>query len=344
MASATKSEILERFSELSVPIEGIGSWLTEGTDDDIFARLGRIDEEPLTAVQLNQLLVLGHEAPVSDGYFRYYWLSARDSHPYDVRAAGLFDEKWLSSDAITSLEHLKWGLTRLYFDALLFYGSIRTAFRKLRDLPYEELDQLLAARRFDTDAIKRRGPPLPLKPIAKDNRYLISEMACKSYGEMPSSESDLRKVMVGAFRAHAEAGNPRPTIRQLLEGDLPEPSRARQQEFIFSAEEVLDEVVESQADIDAKFERVAAKFSDARQKALDNTRYYLSMVNDLDVYVATSMRDRSDFRMMADICETIFGEGRLKALNLRYFDPTLSAAGGHECEPSDTPGPFGELL
>jgi hypothetical protein len=88
--------------------------------------------------------------------------------------------------------------------------------------------------------------------------------------------------------------------------------------------------VTSEQELTAKFDRIAQKFSEARQAALDNTRYYLSMVNDLDVYVATSMRSRQDFRNMADTCERIFSDTRLRALNLRYFDPTLSAAGGHE--------------
>jgi hypothetical protein len=54
------------------------------------------------------------------------------------------------------------------------------------------------------------------------------------------------------------------------------------------------------------------------------------MVNDLDVYVATSMRTREDFRKVADRCTQIFRHAELQALNLRYFDPTLSAAAGHE--------------
>jgi hypothetical protein len=33
---------------------------------------------------------------------------------------------------------------------------------------------------------------------------------------------------------------------------------------------------------------------------------------------------------MASTCESIFADSRLKQLNLRYFDPTLSAAAGHE--------------
>lgn len=61
-----------------------------------------------------------------------------------------------------------------------------------------------------------------------------------------------------------------------------------------------------------------------------NTELYLSMVNDLDVYVATSMRIRQNFRDMAATCEKIFSDPRLAKFHLRYFDPTMSAARGHE--------------
>jgi hypothetical protein len=93
---------------------------------------------------------------------------------------------------------------------------------------------------------------------------------------------------------------------------------------------MLDEFVETDEQLERAYERVADSFVAAREAALANTRYYLSMVSDLDVYVATSMRDRADFRIMGDACDKIFGDPRLKDLHLRYFDPTLSAAEGHE--------------
>ncbi len=326
----SKADILHEFSLFSVPTGGIGNWLTEDTHDDVFARLGRVDQEPLPAVQLNQLLVLGHEAPVGDDFFRYYWLTAPEQHPYDVRTIPGFLDSFLgSSGVILSLGHLKWGLYRLYVDALLYFGNVRTAFRSLRDLPLSEIEAFFQSERFDTDAIKRRGPSLPLKLIAKDDRYLISEMACKSYGDT-SDAGDLRTVLLDSYEAYAAAGNPSPTIRQLLENTVPAEFQARQQEFIFSADEVLDETVSSEADLSSKYERIASKFSQARATALDNTRHYLSMLSDLDVYVATSMRTRQDFRSMADACDRIFADKRLASMNLRYFDPTLSAAGGHE--------------
>jgi hypothetical protein len=87
------------------------------------------------------------------------------------------------------------GLYSIYVDALLYFGNVRTAFRSLRDLSSTEIHAFFSSKRFDTDAIKRRGAPLPLRPIARDSRYLISEMACKSYGDS-GIEGDLRKALV----------------------------------------------------------------------------------------------------------------------------------------------------
>ena len=61
----TKEEILEQLQLFSLGGEGIGGWLTAETNPQVFDRLGRLEEEPLSKVQLNQLLVLGREAPVS---------------------------------------------------------------------------------------------------------------------------------------------------------------------------------------------------------------------------------------------------------------------------------------
>ena len=41
----TKTEILTELALFSVPTGGIGSWITEQTHDDVFARLGTLDKE-----------------------------------------------------------------------------------------------------------------------------------------------------------------------------------------------------------------------------------------------------------------------------------------------------------
>ena len=328
---ADKQGILAELKVFSLTTGGIGSWLTDQTDGEVFIRLARIEQEPLTKVQLNQLLAFGHEAPVSDDFFRYYWLSTPPEHPYRVSTIGGFQESWLEASAITSLSHLKWGLHRLFIDALLYFGNVRTAYRKLRSMGGLEIIFFFSRRRIDTTLIKERGPALPLTLIAKDDRYLISEMACKSYGDRPETPGELKNALLAAFRSHQRQGGGVITIRRLLEGDIVVKNyEARQQEFIFSADDVLDEMIESEEDLETKYQMVAEKFFKTREAALKNTRFYLSMVGDLDVYVATSMRSRQDFREMAAVCENIFSDQRLKELQLRYFDPTLSAAAGHE--------------
>jgi len=327
---ATKQQILERMKLYHVPGGGIGAWLTDKTSNDVFDRLGSLEGYPLSAVQLNQLLVLAHEAPVSDGFFQYYWLEAPYLHPYNLSTLPGFQSHRENDRTIKSLDQLAWGLHRLYVDGLLYFGNVRTAFRALREFSYFELQDFFLAKRMDNDAIKRRGPPLPLKNIDRDRRYLISETACKSYGENPRSTSDLRRAITEAYGIHVASGGNEATIRDLLTKSLPSEFENRKEGLLFSASEVLDQVIAAGPDIETHYQTIARSFSEARAAALENTRYYLSMLTDLDVYVATSMRTRDHFVNMADICEKVFSDTRLKAMNLRYFDPTLSAAHGHE--------------
>lgn len=214
-----KKEILEQLKLFKLEDGGFGSWIAENTDSDVFARLDRVDQEPITKVQLNQLLAFGHEAPVSEGFFGYYWIKCPKKHPYDVTSVPHFKKEWCDASAICSIEHLKWGLYRIYIDALLWFGNVRTGFRSLRMLSVTELEEFFASKRCDTELIKGRGPALPLKSIAKDDRYLIAEMACKSYGDDASS-SDLRLALIEAFREHQKKDRSPVKIGDLLKGSF----------------------------------------------------------------------------------------------------------------------------
>ncbi|HEY9134518.1 MAG TPA: hypothetical protein VIM85_01860, partial [Pseudomonadales bacterium] len=326
-----KEKLLEEFALFSLNSGGIGSWLTEDADDEIFERLAVLETNPLKKVQLNQLLVMGHEAPVSDGFFKYYWCSKPTSHTYDVTKVAGFPAIDISPDSINSLDEFKWGLTRLFIDSLLYWGNVRTGYRELRNLSFDELVRLFESKRFKTENIISRGPCLELEKIAKDKRYLISEMACKSYEAKEDVEEGLKELLLQAFRKFREKNTGSTTIGKLIsENYLDEGSQNRQVELNFSADEMVDVAVDSEEDIIKSFDMLYGEFSTAREAALLNTKRYLSMVSDLDVYVATSMRTRQDFRDMADKTEKIFFHKCLEDLEIRYFDPTLSAANGHE--------------
>jgi hypothetical protein len=327
---ADADRILAQFDLFSGEVGGLGSLFRKTSCPEVLQRLDTISAQPLSRTQLNQLLHLSNEAGVSEGFFKYYWLTA-PRHSYDVTGIPGYQSKWSTAEAIESLGHLHWGTYRVCLDALFYFGDLRAGYRELRTRSDTQLAEFFRSERIDSDAIKRRGPALPMVPITRDDRYLISEMACKSYGDPAKGRGDLRATLQGALDAHLRGGGGRITIRKLLEqGCMEAAVAARQTEFLFSADDILDKEVGTTEQLELHYAEVLQKFSKAREAALDNTRLYLSIVNDLDVYVATSMRDRDDFRKMADFCNVVFSAPQLADLSLRYFDPTLSAAEGHE--------------
>ena len=326
---ANKQTILKKFQLFQGGTGGLDSWLRPETPNEVFDALADIENQPLSRARLNQLLTLANEAPVSQPLFAYYWLQAPD-HPYDVSRIPCFDERWPGSTNIHAVDQLYWGLYRFYVDALLYFGSIRTAYQRLRQLSEGELHSFFTGNRID--GLEDRGQALLLSRIAKDNRYLISEMACKSFDvEVGRDENQLVQVMTDIYQNHRSEVGGSVTAKQLLTGDYAKKQYAHlQPQLQLSVDDFMEETLDDEESLRREIRRVARDFTRARQAALANTKMYLSMVGDLDVYIATSMRTREDFRDMADFCESVFANDELQALKLRYFDPTLSAAEHHE--------------
>ena len=65
------------------------------------------------------------------------------------------------------------------------------------------------------------------------------------------------------------------------------------------------------------------KMKEIQEKGKKNLKIYLCS-DEMDVYVATSMRDVEDFYFVGTVAKQLFGKPNLKKLNLRYFDPTQS--------------------
>lgn len=319
-----KEDLQAAYSVFNVRGEGIESLLWGDENDFICERIIGIPDKPLSKVQLNQLFGYVREMAVSDEFFRFYWCNGGRS-PYLVSALPGYSNSYGEHQDIRSVEQLFHGFYRIFIDGLLLCGNVRAYFRRACSLSAYQIQDHLNSLIFDTEAIKARGPALEMREISKDDRYLISEMACKSYGDIPEN-GQLLNYMREVWGAHAKKQGGAISITQLL-ADEQEP---RQQMFKFSADDILDQSVNSEEELVRKYSQVADKFRRAREAALQNTKHYLSLVNDLDVYVATSMRTRSDFRQMADKCESIFGDVKVEDLHLRYFDPTMSAAEGHQ--------------
>ena len=263
---------------------------------------------------------------------RYYFLEVPTNHPYDVTKVLTPEGFRPPEDCIylESLDQLQWGFTRFTYDAMLYWGNFRQAYRDLRHLSFSDIVNVFTSRRIDEEFLRRRGAIQSPIQIPRDHRYLISEMACKTY-EAPASLEEVDHVRLTLEAFHALKAEGERVTPSLLKERTKLIAEGQGQVSLFELmyEDATDEL-QDESSVIALYSGQWDAFSKARADALENTRIYLSGCSDLDVYVATSMRTREDFRGVAAICERIFGATELAPYNIRYFDPTLSAAQHHE--------------
>ena len=286
----------------------------------------------LSWARLNQIMHMCSQAGMSEGFYEYYFLKIPQEHPYPVEQVfGLESfEPPEGATEIKSLKHLYWGVRRFIYDAMLYWGNFRQAYRDLRQFQYQDIEEFFAAKRVNEARMIRRGAITEPVKIRRDHRYLISEMACKTYEAKRSLEEvDHVKLALNAFSQLQETGKPI-TSSSLREKTLQLAKDVGQGDLFDLLYEDTEAQIRTKDEVLSIYSGQWEAFQKARKQALDNTRIYLSICSDLDAYVATSMRSREDFRDMAATCEEIFSDERLKKYKIRYFDPTLSAAEHHE--------------
>jgi len=294
--------------------------------------LGNIGEnEPLTFSQTNQLLHLLHFGSISLGFFQYYFCNVPEFHVYNVDSIegydkSLFDNK--NSSPITTIktvQQLNWGLRRFHIDAVLFYGNINRAFNELRNKEKCYLEEYFKRKRFHTSSdFKIRGGMFKFRKIEIHDKYLISEVAYKAI-----TNSSFKKYILGKFEIHnSSAATNIVSLSNLEEDD--EPSTFKEVAKTIGKIPNLNKPINSKEDIEEIHEKIIKRVDAAKQKAIENFKLYLSITQQLDIYIATSMRVYDDFKNLSDNLDMIFDDKFLKGHNIRYFDPTNSASENHE--------------
>ncbi|MFX0188522.1 MAG: hypothetical protein ACFE8A_12400 [Candidatus Hodarchaeota archaeon] len=377
-------EMFEIFDSGSETSGAIDNWLTKETPDDVLERLLNLNNQPITFAIFNELLILAKVSPVSKDFFIYYWLEI-PKHPYDPRDLPKFETDYkihnnkgdedmskknvnIEQNQIVSLDHLYWGIYRIFMDGLLFYGNISRAYHDLREKSHGEIESIFKRFIFDHEKMVLRGPTLDLIPIDSQERHLISEAACKNLdvGSRNQLLNDLkesyRMVLNGLLEKNKQIHEI--TVKEVVANlsKLKEEKRKNNSklkdletsdtiiiqksltDYNTTLGSIYEEKIDNPAKLTSLFNRVVEAWEKARPDAIANTRTYLAKIGELDVYVATSMRTIEDFIKMTDLCNYLFKDEpeenaskedieihrKLKKLYIRYFDPTLSAARGHE--------------
>lgn len=306
------------------------------TDDDIktaiSSGLQALEGGSISWARLNQIMHLCSEAGMSEGFYSYYFLIAPLKHPYKVEYV-FSDEPYSPPEnavEIQSLKQLKWGVRRFIYDSMLRWGNFRQAYRDLRHKSLSELKDFFSSKRMNEGLLIKRGKVLNPTKIPVDDRYLISENACQSYAQKERVEDvEHVKIIIEAFE-ELKNENIALTSENLKERAQYKATEKNVLGLLNLLYQDAHKPIKTTADLIALYSDQRKAFKNARNTALVNTRTYLSMCSDLDVYVATSMRTRNDFFEMAKTCEKIFNDERLTKYNTRYFDPTLSATQYHE--------------
>lgn len=199
--------------------------------------------------QLNELLLwLGYDR-VTEWFFQYLL-----DRKLDYRRESVFK----------SVDQLRAGVDAFRQFAMLRFGNVKFAFKRLSTLPKGDLaDELNLLEPADISRFQSRHDPLlPFETIPSEDTYYLGyiiERALKERLQKNPNDDDARTEL-------------------------------------------------------AKREQIVEKGK------RNQTAYLLS--DHMDVYVATSMRERHEFQMIGDVVKEVFGHPKLKPLKLRWFDPT----------------------
>jgi hypothetical protein len=187
--------------------------------------------------------------------------------------------------------------------AMLATGSFRFAFKSLGVSSTRKIREILGAwavapsewKAFYSE--RMHGTTL-VEPIANEDRWFIGYLSARQLQEDFHIEGLIRRAIDGDTLDADE--------QRIVQGIGPLPGKGE-----------LDEL---RTQLDSLQSRLLA----SRQTAIANTLAYLA-ANHIDVYVATSMRERWEFEAAAELIRTVFDATRLKdELALTHFDPTLS--------------------
>jgi hypothetical protein len=211
-----KTKLLSEFELFRGNGGGIEGWFSDRIPDTVVEVLVNCEQRPISCEVLNQLLILSHEGGASRGFFDFYFIY--DPHAdgniwYDPKTFPEFEGRFIGASELLSLNHLKWGLRRLYMDAILSFGNIRQAYRSLRTQDKAGIIARLKERAFNKKEMMGRGSGLPLQSIARDDRYLIAEIACKTYDSADASMPRLAEFMKEGYKQQSTAGKKVITVR-----------------------------------------------------------------------------------------------------------------------------------
>jgi hypothetical protein len=246
--------------------------------------------------EFNDILLLANQRPVSSGFFEFFFLPKNRR----VNHAGI-----------------KQGVIRFLGFAILCFGNVRFAYRELRPLSKREIYAALSPfSETSRKTMRRYSERLPPKPLP------AQMPACDTWllGYIAKAHTDQDIASYYALESLHGLKKPSDIRKSLEESQIVLFDRARRVLAGYAQRSIAKAAMPT---IRKKVSALQQSLVRARSKGWLNTTHYLS-IDHMDVYVATSMRERWEYEDVSDTVRRIFANRRLKSLKSRYFDPTQS--------------------
>lgn len=239
-----------------------------------------------------------------------------------------FYRRFLGQTSFASVEQFERQVREFQKAAIRIYGSFRKAYKTLSLCEEEDLERCLEPLQpISRTRYTQRRPFTAIKPIARerldDLGYISAERVRRQNRERHELHSKLLELAQWVEKDQTGSMLSFPTkklhrIQALLrkfDSDL------EIEETLFN--KVDPEEVRREAARMAPEDEDLARIEETQEIGQENLSAYLTEPY-MDVYIATSMRERADFISVNTFVETIFSDLRIAPLHLRYFNPTLS--------------------
>ena len=302
--------------------------------EEIFSKTPK----PLNWNQFNELMLLCNKDRVSKDFFDFFFLDRTGR-----KQAG---QATIDADA------LRKGIEEFRKLAMLAFGNFKFAYRKLSKASQAEIRKEL------TILVRKPGDiidELTQRPKKVQGIYPIPKSQTPHIGYITSKFVDIEWKTAFFLKKYIEAISPsklkdfvkklentevlQSWLKKELEAVKTKEGIIVKSEHITSISNAMQNVIvlfleyNSKKSIDElqkyviqsfeKLEKLKAELLQVQKKGKNNTEIYLTW-DYLDVYFATSMREKWEYYTFHDFAKNVFSHSKLKDLQLRYFDPTQS--------------------
>ena len=257
----------------------------------------RLKRESFRCEDLNDILILADQFPVSQAFFRV------------LLSQGKLE---------ISFEELKEGVVAFEGFAVMLFGNVRFAYRKLRNLDHNSLLSEMkgldrpASSILEKDFEPRRAAlPLPAE-IDRESTWLL--------GYIAKNKAD-REITMFAAMAVLQGEEDE---RRFLDGKTEAEKNVYSQfSTRLKSSDVWKSTYSDFEGLKTQVDKLQQQVKESRRRGNLNTSHYLAL-DYMDVYIATSMREKWEFEDVHATASDIFKQSILDNLRLRYFDPTQS--------------------